>query len=161
MKKVLALLLALVLVLSLAACGGSKESQAVSSKESQTDTNKESQTEIDAEKFVIGRWERTRVATFDNQNNFSKGDTLKDTLVFFKDYSRLVITNASQHNTVIGDYNYEWVIEDGFVKQKSKVKAGEDVFSYQIDFNNETLTSVGNSSDVYHKVSDDPDYYLN
>ena len=197
MKKVLALVLALVLVLSLAACAGDKKPQEVSDVESLIDeigsvstqsgdaiTKAERKyNELSSEEkaqvlnynvlqkakdeyenlvteFLIGRWERNRVAEFDYEE-FSTGDSIKDTIVIFDGYSRLVMTNTTKNNRIVGDYTYEWLIEDGLLKFKIHATDEKDVFKYRIDFKNETLTSVGNTDDLFYKKSNDPDYYLN
>ena len=197
MKKVLALVLALVFVLSLAACGGDnnsqpQESQAVSDVEALIDGigtvttksgdaitkaeteysiltsdekaqvsnyNKLKKAKDDYEDivtdFLIGRWERTRAASYDS-DKFSKGDTLNDTMVIFDGYCRVVTT---KNNIRVGDDTYEWYIEDGLLKLKFIAVDGKDLYSYQIDFNNETLRE--GSAVAFQKVSDDPNYYLN
>lgn len=204
MKKVLAITLALLFVLSFVACGGNggsdsgeKKPQAISDVESLIDgigivttdsgdaitkaeekyndlsANEQAQvSNYDALKkakedyedvvldFLTGRWERNRVAKI-SYDNFSEGDKLKDTIVIFKWNARLVITNTTQHNVVVGDYAYECVIEDGLLKFKTHADEEDDVFSYQIDFENETLASVGNDDDLFYKKSDDPNYYIN
>lgn len=201
MKKIIALVLALVFVMSLAACGKSEEEialeQAVTNVETLINEIGTVTTESDnaitkAEKaynnlsadeqakvlnyntlqkakdeyeklvtdFLIGRWERNRVAEFDYEE-FSTGDSLKDTIVIFDGYSRLRIVNTTKHNIIVGDYTYEWLIEDGLLKFKVHATDEKDVFKYRIDFKNETLTSVGNTDDLFYKKSDDPDYYLN
>lgn len=202
MKKALVLMLALVFVLLLAACGKSEEGkaieQAVTNVESLinkigTVTTGSGNAIKEAEKaynnlssdekakvlnyealqkakndyedivtnFLIGRWERNRVADFDFEEEFSKGDKLNDTIVIFDGYSRLKITNTTKHNIIVGDYTYEWVIEDGLLKFKSNATDKDDVFSYNIDFKNETLASVNGSGNLFYKKSNDPNYFLN
>lgn len=144
MKKVLVLMLAMVLVLSLAACGGSN------GEDSKNDTSiEDSKNDINISEFAIGTWECSYTATETDTSfhDYSAGDRLVKTIEFFEGgVYKYDLYNSSTNEYIKTNINGDWTVEGDCIKLIFGTEG-----PFKPDYEKGTLIDVTDKNQVYSK----------
>lgn len=148
MKKLIALLLAMVLCLSLCACGGKQAAEANGSAEAQTPEETEAAEDEASGAEFYGTWHVVTAAlpsgdfTPEEMEN-SKTYTMSDWSLVISETGKLYL--QTQNNSVVSD----------FTMTDTSVTGGSNVWNYE---NNQLVLTSGDSKFFYEKESDSQEF---